>query len=195
MLSNRLKDLCNQYGIFIMSATQLNGQYKDSETLPKEVNELKSEIAKGHNYIFVGKVGQFCPIKPGCNGGLLMREKDGKYYSATGSKGYRLLESELVKTLGKENDVDKSYYTKLVDDAIDAISEFGDFEWFVSDEPMPKKKQDTLPWSLPCGETKYKTCFDCPKFIEDKFHMNCGLNYDISDHIALMTKKNNLKGD
>lgn len=32
MLSNRLKDLCNQYGIFIMSATQLNGQYKDSET-------------------------------------------------------------------------------------------------------------------------------------------------------------------
>ena len=32
MLSNRLKDLCNQYGIFIMSATQLNGTYKDSET-------------------------------------------------------------------------------------------------------------------------------------------------------------------
>lgn len=27
MLSTRLKDLCNKYGIFIMSATQLNGQY------------------------------------------------------------------------------------------------------------------------------------------------------------------------
>ena len=32
MLSNKLKDLCNQYGIFIMSATQLNGDYQTSET-------------------------------------------------------------------------------------------------------------------------------------------------------------------
>ena len=32
MLSTKLKDLCNQYGIFIMSATQLNGSYVDSET-------------------------------------------------------------------------------------------------------------------------------------------------------------------
>lgn len=32
MLSTRLKDICNQYGIFIMSATQLNGSYTDSET-------------------------------------------------------------------------------------------------------------------------------------------------------------------
>ena len=32
MLSARLKDLANKYGIFIMSATQLNGDYKDSET-------------------------------------------------------------------------------------------------------------------------------------------------------------------
>ena len=28
MLSNKLKDICNQYGIFIMSATQLNGKNK-----------------------------------------------------------------------------------------------------------------------------------------------------------------------
>ena len=32
MLSIRLKDICNQYGIFIMSATQLNGEYQNSET-------------------------------------------------------------------------------------------------------------------------------------------------------------------
>lgn len=31
MLSARLKDLANKYGIFIMSATQLNGDYRDSE--------------------------------------------------------------------------------------------------------------------------------------------------------------------
>ena len=32
MLSIRLKDLCNKYGVFIMSATQLNGDYQTSET-------------------------------------------------------------------------------------------------------------------------------------------------------------------
>lgn len=32
MLSTRLKDLCNQYEIFLMSATQLNSEYQDSET-------------------------------------------------------------------------------------------------------------------------------------------------------------------
>lgn len=169
---------------------KLMKQYKGSETLPPEIDELKEEIAKGHNYIFVGKVGQFCPIKPGCGGGLLCREKDCKYYAATGSKGYRWLESETVKNLKKENDIDKTYYNKLVDDAVTAISEFGDFEWFVSDDTAtPKKTVSTPPWILPCGDSKYKTCFDCPKFIQDGFHMNCGLEYDIADHIALKTKK------
>ena len=32
MLSIRLKDLCNKYGIFIMSATQLNADYQVSQT-------------------------------------------------------------------------------------------------------------------------------------------------------------------
>ena len=95
-------------------------------------DELNEFIATGHNYIFIGKVGQFCPIKPGANGGLLMREKEGKYYAATGSKGYRWLESEMVKELGKEDDIDKTYYNKLVDDAVEVISKYGDFEWFVS---------------------------------------------------------------
>lgn len=85
-----------------------------------------------HNYIFIGKVGRFCPIKPGCGGGILYREKDEKYYAATGSKGYRWLESETVSILGKENDIDRSYYDKLVDQAIEDISKYGDYEWFVN---------------------------------------------------------------
>jgi hypothetical protein len=85
-----------------------------------------------HDYHFVGRAGQFCPIKPGCGGGLLMREKDGKYYAAGGTKGYRWLESEVVKALGKEDDIDIKYYLDLVDDAVAAISEYGDFEWFIS---------------------------------------------------------------
>lgn len=101
----------------------------------KLCQEIMPKIEKGHSYRFIGKVGQFCPIKEGCGGGLLVREKDGKYYAATGSKGYRWLESEMVKELGKENDIDHSYYDKLVNEAVETISKYGDFEWFVSDDP------------------------------------------------------------
>lgn len=109
-------------------------------------DELKLKVAEGHNYIFVGKIGQFCPIKPGCGGGLLMREKDGKYYAATGSKGFRWLESEMVRELGKEDDIDRSYYDNLVNDAVDTISKYGDFSWFVSDDPYISKES---PWFNP----------------------------------------------
>ena len=100
----------------------------------KEVSddELRNTIAKGHNYIFIGRVGQFCPIKPGCGGGVLLREQNGKYHAATGSKGYRWLESEMVQELGKEDDIDLTYFNKLVDDAHKSVSEYGDFEAFVA---------------------------------------------------------------
>lgn len=111
---------------------QFNSEMGEIE---KRCSELDSLIAEGHNYRFVGKIGSFCPMKPGSGGGLLMREKDGKYHAATGSKGYRWLESETVYELAKEDFIDKSYYTKLVDDAVEVISKYGDFEWFVSDEP------------------------------------------------------------
>lgn len=92
-----------------------------------------------HDYRFIGKVGSFCPIKPGCGGAELLREgkdKEGnlKYSAATGSKGYRWLEAEMVKALGKEDDIDRSYYDKLVDAAVASISSYGDFEWFISDD-------------------------------------------------------------
>ena len=101
-----------------------------NETLPE--NE--------HDYHFIGKVGLFCPIKPGHGGGELVREgtdKEGnvKYSSVTGAKGYRWLESETVKLLNKQKDIDRSYYDSLIDDAIENISQYGDFERFVADEP------------------------------------------------------------
>lgn len=95
--------------------------------------ELEELAKKGHNYQFVGKVGLFCPVEPGTGGGLLMREKDGKYYAATGTKGYRWLEAEVVKDLGISDQIDTSYHDSLVNDAIEHISKFGDFEKFVSD--------------------------------------------------------------
>lgn len=119
-------------------------QYEDT------VNDLKSKIAEGHNYIFVGRVGQFCPIKEGCGGGILYRMRDDKYYAVTGTKGYRWLESEMVRSMNKEDCIDISYYEALVNDAVDAISKYGDFEWFVSDDPYvgPQLISDPLPESF-----------------------------------------------
>lgn len=106
--------------------------YRDPTFKGVTDDELKAVIAKGHNYIFVGRIGQFCPIKPGCGGGVLLREQNGKYYAAGGSKGYRWMESEMVRNLGKEEDIDVSYYNKLVDKAVESIEQYGDFEAFVS---------------------------------------------------------------
>ena len=99
---------------------------------------LKEHISRGHNYHFVGRVGQFCPIKPGCGGGELMRETLDKktgargYAAATGTKGYFWLESEVVRELGKEADIDREYYKKLAIKARRAIEKYGDFEKFAN---------------------------------------------------------------
>ena len=118
----------------------------------EEIERLRKVIAEGHDYVFIGRVGQFCPIKPGCGGGLLCRESvdkktgEKKYDAAVGTKGYRWLESEMVKELGKEDCIDRRYYDALVDAAATDISKYGDFEWFVSEDPYVS---DTPPWFGP----------------------------------------------
>ena len=118
--------------------TKLEQQFKKEQISEAEFNTLSEQLMRrideGHDYQFVGRVGNFCPILPGHGGGLLVREKDGKYYSATGAKGYRWLESEIVRGTNEEY-IDKSYYNKLVDEAVATIEQYGDFEMFVSDDP------------------------------------------------------------
>lgn len=147
-----------------------------------------------HDYKFVGKVGQFCPIKDGAGGGVLVREakdKEGnlKYDSVVGTKGYRWMESEMVKQLEKESDIDISYYNKLVDAAVDTISKYGDFEWFISDDPVapPITKADMPPWKMPCGRDD---CIGCPNFTYDQFDADCKLGHDISDVLITMSENN-----
>ena len=41
----------------------------------------------------------------------------------------------MVRVVQMEDNIDTSYYDKLCNDAIDNINFFGDFEWFVSDDP------------------------------------------------------------
>ena len=127
-----------------------------------------------HDYRFVGKAGLFTPIKPGCGGGVLLREKDGKYYAATGSKGYRWLESEAVQALGKESDVDIGYFRKLVDDAVDHIREFGDFDDFVNGHG-----ESGGDYVVPCGDGKYNSCFDCPNLDG----IVCKLGWNLDGHV------------
>ena len=111
------------------------GKISDTLFEPKSC-ELVEKIKDGHSLQFVGRVGQFTPILPGNNGGILYRVANGKNYAASGSTGYRWLESEMVKTLGMEDCIDRSFYNKLVDDAVEAISQYCDFEWFCSDDPL-----------------------------------------------------------
>lgn len=98
--------------------------------------DMNEGLAEGaHDYKFVGKVGQFTPILPGAGGGELMREKDGKYSYATGAKDWRWLESGVVKELHMEDKINKDYYRRLCDAAIEKINEFGDFDEFVNGPP------------------------------------------------------------
>lgn len=130
------------------------------EDLNKDLAVIDKEIAKGHNYVFIGKVGLFVPVRPGHMGGLLMREKDGKYYAAGGSTGYRWIEAETAHD-NMESIVDMSYFMEMSDKAIEAVRKYGDFEDFVSDSPC---STGGLPWThVPfCGETTYENCLDCP---------------------------------
>ena len=107
-----------------------------------------------HNYIFVGRVGSFCPVKPGSGGALLVRESgvndagEKTYAAVTGTKGYRWLESEMVHELQMEDMVDRSYFDKMADDAADAIAKHGDFEWFVADDAgEPPWQKPDMPWT------------------------------------------------
>lgn len=82
---------------------------------------------------FVGKVGSFLPVLEGCGGGKLLREKDGKFSSVTGTKGYLWKEKEVFEAEGSPmSHINEDYYRKLVDAAADKIAQYGDLEEFLS---------------------------------------------------------------
>ena len=87
-----------------------------------------------HNYHFVGKAGRFTPMLPGSGAGVLFREKDGKYYAAAGTKGYRWLESETVGTLDLYDKVDSSYYEALAEKAKETIEQFVPYDELVKED-------------------------------------------------------------
>ena len=111
--------------------------------------DFNEDLPEGEsNRRFIGKTGLFTPVIDGAGGGLLCRKAgEDKYDCVQGTKkpkekgklasNYRWYESAVVEQLKMYDKIDYSYYNRLVDEGIDDISKLGDFELFVSDEPIP----------------------------------------------------------
>ena len=139
-------DLCVTKSVNTTLYLDMNENLEDVSEYEKELKKLKKEenpnqtriteleklISQGHNYVFVGKIGQFCPILPGCGGGELMTLRgESDYYAVQGTKGYRFLESETIKNLGREEDINEAYFIEMANESINHIAEFGDYDEFI----------------------------------------------------------------
>ncbi len=118
------------------------GKISDT-TFEATCRELEDKITEGHEYRFIGKVGQFTPVKPGKGGGILVRKQGEKYYAAANSTGFRWLESEMMSAPGNDDNIDMSFYRNMTDKMVDEINKYGDFEWFVSDDPYISEKKES----------------------------------------------------
>lgn len=95
------------------------------------------DLVETHNYKFIGRAGQFTPIIDGAGGGRLVREQNGSMVNVTDTSNYRWLESEMVRLLHMEDAVNEKFYINKVDEAVETISKYGDFNWFVSNDANP----------------------------------------------------------
>ena len=112
----------------LFSKEPLNyGDYVQTKTV---TTALYLDFGEGRPPHFVGRAGAFVPVRVGTGGGLLLRGKEGIFHSATGAKGYFWKEADVVRQLGRDDDIDRSFYEKLVNEAVENISKYGDFEWF-----------------------------------------------------------------
>ena len=125
------------------------------------VLDFNEGLADGeHCYEYIGKIGSFIPVCDGFGGGILLRDKadiwrkaydawkenpydskgrekpePNRYGSVTGADGYRWLNAEVVKSMPEDKwkkMIDMRYYKTLVDEAIEAISQYGDFDQFIN---------------------------------------------------------------
>lgn len=115
-----------------------------------------------HDRRFVGKVGCFCPMKDGVGAAILERQ-DGndqnKFHAVNGTKRpgkgderYRWMESAMILNLNLKDSIDRSYYNRLVDEAVDTVNKYGDFEIFISDDQNLDEIVNVPEW---CDEEEY----------------------------------------
>ena len=99
--------------------------YLDFDVIEKPMHQYKGPM-------FIGRAGRFLPVYADAGGGLLLREKEGKFYAVGGTKGYFWMEAETFKTLNHPLDhIDESYFENLVDAARQTISKFTDVDEFI----------------------------------------------------------------
>ena len=140
------KDLCETKSTTDASMyLDMNESLEDVSALEKEYKKrlkagdssdelagILNQIAAGHRYHFVGKVGMFTPVVPGAGGGVLLSSKDQvKYDAVTGTKGFRWLESEMVKDKDLQDKIDMEYFNGLCNDAIKNIEKYGAHDIFI----------------------------------------------------------------
>ena len=76
---------------------------------------------------FVGRVGNFVCTT---DGGEMMRVQGNKVGAVTGTKGYLWSEASTVENSPEK--INKDYYRKEIDDAIESINQYGSFDDFVN---------------------------------------------------------------
>lgn len=141
-------DVCETFNVQTSLYLDINATLPDVSQYEAELKKLKksdnidvsrvkfleTEIAKGHDYKFVGRVGLFTPVTKG--GGILLRKNknDDGYSAVAGTKGYRWLDAEQARKFIDNGltEIDLSYYYRLADEAVETISKFGDFNEFAS---------------------------------------------------------------
>lgn len=112
---------------------------KDPEANACRINALETYISEQHDYKFIGRVGQFVPIKPGCGGAELLCNRDGKYVAVAGTTGYRFKEYAYVVANHLEDEIDMSFYDKMCEDLKSDISAtVPDTYNFIYDELLQK---------------------------------------------------------
>ena len=126
-----------------------------------------------HNYIFVGKVGSFVPVRSGTGGAIALREQGDKYVAIEGTSGYRWREAEEVRACKLEETIDMSYFEEEAGEAMDHIAKFGNYDVFVSD--------DCPPWVMECNGSEAESCFECKYYSEEQYRCTW---HDIANDIS-----------
>jgi hypothetical protein len=115
-ISAEIKELTKLKKFWTDEKMCLKYSKEEIENYRKKYTALESYISKQHDYKFVGRVGQFVPIKPGCGGAELLCNRDGKYVAVAGTTGYRFKEYAYVIANHLEDEIDMSFYDKMCDD-------------------------------------------------------------------------------
>jgi len=139
-LAYKLRGSSRAYEDISKYERSVTDKYKDIST-----EDLWAQVNDQHDYRFIGKVGLFCPVIEGVQGGELVRSATDRkgnptFASVTGANWVddsgntvnRWKEASVIESLHLEDQIDRSYYRRLVDDAKASIEKFGSFDEFMA---------------------------------------------------------------